>query len=173
MTDATSEDVRIHSLSPPALQRQMSGQPTPRNNGRRDSPPSGASSSRSKKLVELGVDERQDSVTTYIVSVPKGRKIKKRHLRYGNVREVKSTDTLDELLQNISEIERSTEAIAQNVQNITVNIGSCCAAFKTCFAARDVDAKVETKIDTRLNTKIDAKTGDLVQKKNVLDTTDK
>lgn len=162
MTDA-KDDVRIRSLSPPALQRQMSGQPTPRNNVRRDSPPSNRSDSMSKRLAELNVQET-DSVTTYVISVPAGKKIPKKLLKYSSMKKIDANKTLEEFISDVATIQESANEIVNNINQISINCASCCVSMRTCLQARDVD--IEAKANVNVNA---SQHTENVEKKNVLD----
>jgi hypothetical protein len=135
---------------------QTSGNPTP--------PSSLKSFSKSGNSYKK---EPVDDVDTYVVSVPKGKKLPKKIVNKGaSIRKVEAGSTIEEIVEHIDQIEKNVSEIVQNVNNITVNCVSCCVKFKTCFSARDVDANAELNTNVNVNARAHVPVNEMILKKN-------
>jgi len=110
--------------------------------------------------------EEIENVDTYVISVPKGKKLPRRIVNKGaSIRKVETGSTIEDIVDHIDQIEKNVSEIVQNVNNITVNCVSCCVKFKSCFSARDIDAKAE--VNTNVNTNVNARANVPVREFNV------
>lgn len=95
------------------------------------------------------LNRHPETVTTYIVSVPKGEKLSKKVNKYASIRQINDIDNIDDIVNNINEIEKNVNEIVNHINNISINCSSCCVKFDTCF--RDVEAKAEVKVNANAN----------------------
>lgn len=128
----------MDSLEKPKLVRQS----------RRDSPNTSGSdsSSRSKKLTELGIPERNELVT-FVISVPVGHKLPKKLLKHASIRKIDKNLTLDSLISDINDIEKNTAEIINNINQISINCGNCLSLKSCCMA--DLEANVTPSIEVK------------------------
>jgi hypothetical protein len=111
--------------------------------------------------------EEVENVDTYVISVPKGKKLPRRIVNRGaSIRKVNAGSSIEDIVDSIDQIEKNVSEIVQNVNNITVNCVSCCVKFKTCFSARDIDAKAEVNTNVNVNARANVPVNEFNMKKN-------
>jgi hypothetical protein len=84
---------------------------------------------------------RSDKVDTYVISLPRGKKLNKKMLKYASMKKIDVTDGLEQISLHLEEIEKATIDIVNNVKTISVSCTNCCVSMN-CLSNNDVDANV-------------------------------
>jgi hypothetical protein len=75
---------------------------------------------------------RSDKVDTYVISVPRGKKLNKKLLTHASMKKIDVTDDLEQISLHLEEIEKATIEIVNNVKSVSVSCINCCISMSEC-----------------------------------------
>ena len=85
---------------------------------------------------------RSDEVDTYVISIPKGKKLNKKILKYASIKKIDVADDLEQISLHLEEIEKATIEIVNNVKSVTVSCINCCISMNCLSHNANVKASV-------------------------------